>query len=246
MGQDNKYDFQAGTTLLVDKPLEWTSFDVVNKIRFALRKSLEVKKIKVGHAGTLDPLATGLLIICTGKSTKKIDSYQAQYKVYEGTFRLGATTPSFDAETETDQTFSLENLSPALINATVEKFVGDIEQTPPIYSAIKVDGQPLYKKARQGKAAEVKIKKRNVHIYSFEVDTSNFPDIDFRVKCSKGTYIRSLAHEFGQALNNGAYLTRLVRTHIGEHALANAWNLPELISHIQENYTAADNSKASQ
>jgi tRNA pseudouridine55 synthase len=210
MGQDNKYDFQAGTTLLVDKPLEWTSFDVVNKIRFALRKSLEVKK------------------------------------VYEGTFRLGATTPSFDAETEADQTFPLENLSPELVNATVEKFVGDIEQTPPIYSAIKVDGQPLYKKARQGKAAEVKIKKRNVHIYSFEVDTSNFPDIDFRVKCSKGTYIRSLAHEFGQALNNGAYLTRLVRTHIGEHALANAWNLPELISHIQENYTAADNSKASQ
>lgn len=240
MNQDSKYDFKAGTTLLVDKPLEWTSFDVVNKIRFALRKALGIKKIKVGHAGTLDPLATGLLIICTGKSTKKIDTYQAQYKVYEGTFQLGGTTPSFDAETAVDNTYPLDDITPEQVQATVAQFVGDIEQTPPIYSAIKVDGQPLYKKARQGKADEVKIKTRKVHIYEFEIDQDHFPAINFRVKCSKGTYIRSLAHEFGKALQNGAYLTRLVRTHIGEHSLENAWNLPDLIEHIQENYTPED------
>lgn len=234
MHNDTKYDFQAGATLLVDKPMGWTSFDVVNKIRFALRNKLNVKKIKVGHAGTLDPLATGLLIICTGKFTKKIDSYQAQYKVYEGTFLLGATTPSFDAETEPDQTFDTTELSIEKIEANVANFVGTIEQTPPIYSAIKVDGQPLYKKAREGKSDEVIIKKRQVTIDNFEIDVANFPSIDFKVQCSKGTYIRSLAHEFGESLENGAYLTRLVRTHIGEYTLADAWNLDELIAFIDE------------
>ena len=236
--QADKYDFKAGATLLVDKPLEWTSFDVVNKIRYALRKALGVKKIKVGHAGTLDPLATGLLIICTGKSTKKIDSYQAQYKVYEGTFRLGASTPSYDAETEVDEVFPLDNITPEIIKDNTKHFVGEVTQTPPIFSAIKVDGQPLYKKARKGNTEGVKIKKRIVNIFSFEILDIRLPDVYFRVKCSKGTYIRSLAHEFGQKLNNGAYLTRLIRTHMGEYALENAWNLDDLISHIKENYEA--------
>ncbi|WP_052598667.1 tRNA pseudouridine(55) synthase TruB [Aureispira sp. CCB-QB1] len=229
-----KYDFKEGATLLVDKPLEWTSFDVVNKIRYALKKALGVRKIKVGHAGTLDPLATGLLIICTGKFTKKIETYQSQYKVYDGSIRLGATTPSYDAETAVNEIFTLDNITPEMIANNVPHFVGEIEQIPPMFSAIKVDGQPLYKKARKGQ--EVKVKSRKVTIHDFKITNIRFPDLDFEVKCSKGTYIRSLAHDFGQKLDNGAYLTKLRRTQIGEHTLKDAWQLDDLITHIQENY----------
>ncbi len=230
-----KYNFKEGATLLVDKPLEWTSFDVVNKIRSALKKTLGIRKIKVGHAGTLDPLATGLLIICTGKFTKKIDSYQGLYKVYDGSFRLGATTPSYDAEMDIDQSFPIDHLNEKDIRDNVAHFVGEISQTPPLFSAIKVNGQPLYKTARKGE--KVQVKSRVVTIHDFQISNIRFPDVDFEVKCSKGTYIRSLVHEFGQKLENGAYLTQLRRTHIGEHSLENAWNLEELIQHIQENYS---------
>lgn len=234
MEPGQKYNFKEGAMLLVDKPLEWTSFDVVNKIRYALKKALNVRKIKVGHAGTLDPLATGLLIICTGKFTKKIETYQSQYKVYDGSIRLGATTPSYDAETAVNEIFSLENMTSEMIYDAVPHFVGEIDQIPPMFSAIKVDGQPLYKKARKGQ--EVRIKSRRVTIHDFKIANIRFPEVDFEVKCSKGTYIRSLAYDFGQKLDNGAYLTKLRRTHIGEHALENAWQLDDLITHIQENY----------
>lgn len=234
MEPDQKYNFKAGATLLVDKPMEWTSFDVVNKIRYALRKALNVRKIKVGHAGTLDPLATGLLIICTGKSTKKIETYQSQYKVYDGSFRLGATTPSYDAETEINEVFPVEQLTSDMIYDNVAHFIGEIDQVPPMFSAIKVDGQALYKKARKGEA--IKIKSRRVTIHDFKITNIRLPEVDFEVKCSKGTYIRSLAYDFGQKLDNGAYLTKLRRTQIGEHSLKDAWELDALIAHIQENY----------
>lgn len=234
MEPSQKYNFKEGATLLVDKPLEWTSFDVVNKIRYALKKALNVRKIKVGHAGTLDPLATGLLIICTGKFTKKIETYQSQYKVYDGSIRLGATTPSYDAETAVNEIFPLENITNEMIYDNVKHFVGEIEQIPPMFSAIKVDGQPLYKKARKGQ--EVKIKSRKVTIHDFKITNIRFPDVDFEVQCSKGTYIRSLAYDFGQKLDNGAYLTKLRRTQIGEHSLKDAWQLDDLIAHIQEDY----------
>lgn len=227
-----KYDFLAGATLLVNKPLEWTSFDVVNKIRFALRNKLGVKKIKVGHAGTLDPLATGLLIICTGKFTKKLDSYQGLGKTYTGTITLGATTPSFDAETEIDQTYPTEHIDKLLLNKTREQFIGDLQQLPPMYSAIKVDGQPLYKKARKGIMVEVK--PRPVSIYEFELTRIAMPEVDFTVSCSKGTYIRSLAYDFGKLAGSGGYLTKLCRTQIGTHLLSDAWELTDLIAHIEE------------
>lgn len=230
-----QYDFQAGAMLLIDKPLEWTSFDVVNKVRFALKKALGVRKIKVGHAGTLDPLATGLLIVCTGKFTKKIDSYQALYKVYDGHFQLGATTPSYDAETPIDQEFDTTGLTPETIRAALPQFIGEIEQVPPMFSAIKVDGQPLYKKAREGKTVRVKSRQVTIHDFNLPKIEDN-KQVEFEIKCSKGTYIRSLVHDFGKALDNGAYLTKLRRTHIGEHALEDAWNLEELIAHIKNNY----------
>lgn len=227
-----KYDFKAGATLLVNKPLDWTSFDVVNKIRWALRNKLQVKKIKVGHAGTLDPKATGLLIICTGKFTKKLESFQGLGKTYTGTLKLGATTPSYDSETEETAFFPTEHIDDLLLDKTREQFIGAIEQYPPMYSAIKVDGQPLYKMARKGKKIEVK--SRPVAIYEFEFTRVEMPAIDFRVACSKGTYIRSLAYDFGKLLGSGAYLTGLCRTQIGTYLLADAWELPDLIKHIEE------------
>lgn len=234
---EQRYNFQEGAMLLVDKPLEWTSFDVVNKIRYALRKALGVRKIKVGHAGTLDPLATGLLIICTGKMTKKIDSYQALYKVYDGVIKLGATTDSYDAETPESEQFSIDGITDTHLQQAAQGFVGEIQQVPPMFSAVKVDGQPLYKKARKGQ--KVAVKARTVTIHDFKLTNIELPSIDFEVSCSKGTYIRSLAHEFGQSLNNGAYLTKLRRTHIGEYALSDAWNLEALIEHIHT-YQAID------
>lgn len=226
-----KYDFKAGATLLVNKPLDWTSFDVVNKIRWALRNRLQIKKIKVGHAGTLDPKATGLLIICTGKFTKKLDTFQGMGKTYTGTIKLGATTPSFDVETEEDAIYPTEHINDLLLDKTREEFIGPLEQYPPMFSAIKVDGQPLYKLARQGKKIEVK--PRPVIIYDFEFRRVEMPEVDFEVSCSKGTYIRSLAYDFGKLLGSGGYLTKLCRTQIGTHQLADAWNLETLVDYIE-------------
>lgn len=216
-------EFKTGQVLLFDKPLNWTSFQLVNKVRWLIKKSCKIKKIKVGHAGTLDPLATGLLIICTGKFTKTIPELQGQIKEYTGTFTIGATTPSFDLETEINQRFPTDHITEELLQETAKKFIGEIEQTPPVFSALKKDGKRLYEYAREGK--EVEVKKRKVEISEFEIDTSNFPEVDFRVVCSKGTYIRSLANEFGQALNSGAHLSELRRTAIGEYSVENAMNI---------------------
>ncbi len=219
-----------GTCLLVDKPQGWTSFDVVNKIRSAIKHSLGLKNIKVGHAGTLDPMATGLLIICTSKWTKKLAEYQGLSKEYTGTITLGATTPSYDAETEPDGIFPTDHITEEQLEQARQGFIGQIEQMPPMFSAIKVDGQPLYKKARQG--IMVEIAPRPVTIYEFEMTKVELPTIDFRVKCSKGTYIRSLAFDLGKALNSGGYLSSLCRTRIGEFDLKDAWDLEALVAHI--------------
>jgi tRNA pseudouridine55 synthase len=217
----------SGMMLMVDKPIGWTSFDVVNKIRYAVRKTFHLKKFKVGHAGTLDPMASGLLIICTGAMTRQIDQYQAQTKVYQGTMLLGATTPTYDAESEINQTFPTDHLTRELLIGQARLMTGEIIQTPPAFSAIKKDGVPLYKLARAGK--EVEIPQRKVKIYAFDLDRIALPEVTFTVKCSKGTYIRSLVHEFGMALQSGAYLIALKRTAIGEHNLSNAWQLDDLI-----------------
>lgn len=209
-----------GVVLLLDKPLTWTSFDVVRKVKNTLRPP------KIGHAGTLDPLATGLLILCTGKKTKEIDQIQAQEKEYEGTFRLGQTTPSFDLETPVDSEQSCEHLTEADIQAAVATFLGKIEQIPPVFSAVKVDGKRAYELARQGQEAEIRAK--TIEIKAFELTRIALPEIDFRVVCSKGTYIRSLARDLGVALGCGAHLTRLVRTRIGEYKLQDAWTIDAL------------------
>lgn len=216
-------EFKTGQVLLFDKPLNWTSFQLVNKVRWLIKKSCKIKKIKVGHAGTLDPLATGLLIICTGKFTKTIPELQGQTKEYTGTFTLGATTPSFDMETEIDENFPTDHITEELLQKTSKKFIGEIQQTPPVFSALKKDGKRLYEYAREGK--EVEVKSRQVEISEFEIDSNNFPKIDFRVVCSKGTYIRSLAHEFGEALSTGAYLSELRRTAIGDYSVEKAMNI---------------------
>lgn len=210
-------ELKAGTVFLVDKPLEWTSFQVVNKLRWVIRKTHNIKKIKVGHAGTLDPLATGLLIICAGKKTKEIELYQGKEKEYTGTITLGATTPSFDLETEFDQVFSTDEITEQQINQAVELLTGEIEQYPPIFSAVKIDGKRAYEGARKGE--DVKVKPRRVTIAKFEVNTSEFPIIHFTIVCSKGTYIRSMASDFGKLLNNGAHLSALRRKRIGEFSL---------------------------
>ncbi|WP_339707281.1 tRNA pseudouridine(55) synthase TruB [uncultured Kriegella sp.] len=208
-----KEDFLNGQLLLIDKPLGWSSFQAVNKLKWVIRKKFGLKKIKIGHAGTLDPLATGLLLICTGKFTKKINELQGQEKEYTGTVTLGATTPSYDLETEVDQTFPIEHITEDQIRSAVTGFIGDIEQIPPIFSALKKDGKRLYEYAREGKTVE--IKKRAVTISEFEITRINLPEVQFRVVCSKGTYIRSLAHDLGLVLKSGGYLSELRRTKIG-------------------------------
>lgn len=223
-----KEQISEGQLLLIDKPLNWTSFDVVNKIRYTLRRAYGFKKLKVGHAGTLDPLATGLLLIAVGRKTKTIQELMGLDKVYTGTFRLGATTPSYDLETELDQEFSLEGISDAQIQACLPQFKGSIEQVPPVFSAIKQGGKKAYELAREGTAMELKA--RTVFIHEFAVDSTNFPDIDFRVHCSKGTYIRSLAHDFGKALNNGAHLTALRRETIGAYKIEDALSMEAFLA----------------
>lgn len=223
-------DFQSGQVLLIDKPLTWTSFQAVNKLRWEIRQAFNIKKIKVGHAGTLDPLATGLLIICTGKMTKQINTFQGQDKEYTGTFVLGSTTPSYDLESEIDQTFPTEHISEALIHNTTTQFTGEIDQYPPVFSALKKDGKRLYEYARAGEAIE--IASRKVTISVFEITKIEGLNIEFRVICSKGTYIRSLAHDFGKTLNSGAHLSVLRRTKIGDYDVKNGVSPEDFISSL--------------
>lgn len=214
-------EFLEGQIILVDKPLKWSSFQAVNKLKYALIRELGLpKKFKIGHAGTLDPLATGLLIICTGKFTKTITEIQGQPKEYTGTFKLGATTPSYDLETEIDATFSTKHITKDLIHNTISVFLGEIDQKPPVFSAIKKDGKRLYEHARAGEDIEIQARKTTIH--EFEITRIALPEIDFRVQCSKGTYIRSLAYDFGKALNSGAHLSALRRTKIGDYSVENA------------------------
>ncbi|QIH33189.1 tRNA pseudouridine(55) synthase TruB [Sphingobacterium sp. DR205] len=222
-----EFNFAEGEMLLIDKPLTWTSFDVVGKVR----NSLKPLKLKVGHAGTLDPLATGLLIVCTGKLTKKIDSYQAEDKEYTGTITLGGTTPSYDLETEIDETFPITHINEQMILDAAKSFVGDIQQFPPAHSAIKINGERVYEKARRGE--DVEIKSRQVRINSFEIEKIELPNIYFRISCSKGTYIRSLAYDFGKVLQSGSHLSSLRRTKSGDYRVENAWNLEQLIAEIK-------------
>lgn len=220
-------EFLEGKVLLIDKPLNWTSFQAVNKIRWHIKKRFNLKKIKVGHAGTLDPLATGLLIICCGKETKNIHTYQGQVKEYTGTITLGATTPSYDLETEVDKTYATDHITEEVLHKTTQQFIGDIQQKPPIFSAIKKDGKRLYELARKGETTE--IQSRTVSISKFDITNINQQKIDFRVVCSKGTYIRSLAHDFGKALNSGAHLSTLRRTKIGDFSVNNAFSVDDFI-----------------
>jgi tRNA pseudouridine55 synthase len=214
-------EYLNGQVLLIDKPLKWSSFQAVNKLKYLLINKVGLpKKFKIGHAGTLDPLATGLLLICTGKFTKSISELQGQAKEYTGTFYIGATTPSYDLETEIDQTFPTEHIDEALIHETVKQFLGEIDQKPPIFSAIKKDGVRLYEHARAGETVEIASRKTTIH--EFEITRIALPEIDFRVVCSKGTYIRSLAFDFGKAMNSGSHLTVLRRTKIGDYDVKNA------------------------
>ncbi|TNF72893.1 MAG: tRNA pseudouridine(55) synthase TruB [Bacteroidetes bacterium] len=206
--------------LLIDKPYEWSSFQALNSVKWTLKKAFSIKKIKVGHAGTLDPLATGLLLICTGKSTKKIPQLQGMEKEYTGTFRLGATTPSYDLETPVNETHPIDYLTEARLREAAGKFFGEILQKPPVFSAIKKDGKRLYEYAREGEVVEVPTRK--VLISEFELTRIALPEVDFRVRCSKGTYIRSLAHDFGRELGCGAHLSALKRTKTGPYNVNNA------------------------
>lgn len=209
-----------GQILLIDKPLHWSSFQAVNKLKYILKRNFDLpKKFKIGHAGTLDPLASGLLIVCTGKFTKRITEIQAQAKEYTGTITVGATTPSYDLETEIDFTFPTSHIDEALILETTKQFIGEIDQKPPVFSAIKKDGKRLYEHARAGEEVEIAFRKTTIH--EFEITRIELPEIDFRVNCSKGTYIRSLAFDFGKALNSGGHLTKLRRTKIGDYNVDN-------------------------
>ena len=208
-----------GDVLFFDKPYKCTSFDIVGKVRRIVQKQAG-HKVKVGHAGTLDPLATGLLIICVGKMTKQIDTLQGQEKEYTGTFRMGATTPSFDLEHPIDQEYPIEHITPEMAREVAQQFVGQIEQVPPIFSAIKLAGRRAYELAREG--SEAPIAAKQVTIHEFELTRIELPDIDFRVRCSKGTYIRSLARDFGAALGSGSHLTALRRTRIGDYSVEDA------------------------
>ncbi len=223
---------KEGQLFVIDKPLHWTSFQVVNKMRWLIRQHCGFKKIKVGHAGTLDPLATGVLLICAGKFTKRIQEFQGQEKEYTGTFTLGTTTPSYDLETEVDQHFPYAYLTEADLRATTQKFVGEIQQYPPVFSALKKDGKRLYEYARKGE--DVKIDPRKITISQFELTRIALPEVDFRVVCSKGTYIRSLAHDYGKALGSGAHLSALRRTRIGEYSVDKGLSIDEFIELLPE------------
>jgi tRNA pseudouridine55 synthase len=215
-----KEDFLEGQLILIDKPLNWSSFQAVNAVKWAIRKRFQLKKIKVGHAGTLDPLASGLLLICAGKFTKRIHEFQGMPKEYEGTITLGSSTPSYDLETEVDNVYTTDHITHELIHKTKALFLGKIAQKPPVFSALKKDGKRMYEYAREGK--ELEIKARFVEVLEFEILEINLPVLRFRIRCSKGTYIRSIAHDFGKALNSGGHLSSLRRTKIGDYNVNNA------------------------
>ncbi len=225
-------DFKAGEILLVDKPLNWTSFDVVNKLRWQLRKLYNQKKFKVGHAGTLDPLATGLLVICTGKATKQSMELMADDKTYTGTILFGKTTPSFDLETEFDGEYPTDHLTKEILEQTALTFLGEQLQTPPVFSAKKIDGKRAYESARKGEAVEMR--KSIINIASLNIDTTRFPEVDFEIKCTKGTYIRSFAADFGKKVNSGATLIALRRTQSGEFNIKDAKTVDDWIETIAQ------------
>ncbi|MGE5423753.1 MAG: tRNA pseudouridine(55) synthase TruB [Syntrophothermus sp.] len=225
-------NFEQGEILLVDKPYQWTSFDVVNLARNYIRKQLGLKKLKIGHAGTLDPLASGLLILCTGRFTKRIEEFKEYDKEYTGTFTLGATTASFDLEHEVDQHFPWEHVTEEEVKQVFERFTGTFDQLPPVYSAIQVAGKRAYDYARKGE--DFVMPPKTVTITAFEAINIHLPQIDFRVSCSKGTYIRSLARDIGEALGSGAHLTALTRTRIGPYHLRDAYSVEDLKKMIME------------
>ena len=225
--------FKEGKLLLIDKPLKWSSFQVVNKLRWEIKKTFDIKKIKVGHAGTLDPLATGLLLVCTGKMTKQIQELQDQKKVYYGTMTLGSTTPSYDLETDINQKFSTDHICENILRETTKQFIGEIDQYPPLYSAIKKDGKRLYEYARLGQ--DIDIEPRKIFIESFNITNFQNQKVDFEVQCGKGTYIRSLANDFGKALNSGAHLSSLRRTKIGDFSINDAIEINEFVESLKKN-----------
>lgn len=225
-------DLNEGALFLIDKPLSWTSFDVVNKLRFKIKHTLGIKKIKVGHAGTLDPLATGLLLVCCGKATKSIHQLQDMDKSYSGTIYLGASTPTYDAESTPDHLFSTAHIHEALIDATVKQFTGELMQVPPLYSAIKVDGKKGYQLARRG--SDIQLDARKVVIHSFKILSVSLPEVQFLVSCSKGTYIRSLAHDFGKAMGSGGYLSSLRRESIDSFNVSDALSIEDAVHFIGE------------
>ena len=221
------FDFQKGEILVFDKPLDWTSFDLVHKVRYIICKHLKIKKLKVGHAGTLDPKATGILVLCTDKATSKIDSLQADEKEYVATLKFGATTPSYDLESAEDRQFDTSNLTKDHLVEVLKQFIGTISQIPPGYSAVKIDGKRAYEYARKG--IEVEIKPKILEVKEIEVLSFSIPEVKLRIVCGKGTYIRALARDIGEALNNGAYLTGLRRTRVGDYDLNQAINLAEFL-----------------
>ena len=225
-------NIKEGEVFFVDKPLHWTSFNVVNKVRWKIQKTMKEKHIKVGHAGTLDPLATGVIILCTGKATRRIEEFQYQTKEYVATLELGATTPCFDKELPIDATYRTEHISLELVNKVIPTFTGEIWQTPPVYSAVKVDGKRAYDYAREGK--EVELKPKLLVIDEIEVLGFELPFLTLRIVCSKGTYIRALARDIGTALNSGAHLAALQRTRIGEVTLDKCRDVQDLILHIEQ------------
>jgi len=225
--------FLSGETILINKPLNWTSFDVVNKIRHSLRNKLGIKNIKVGHAGTLDPLATGLIIICTGKSTKQISNYMNMPKEYETTFRFGSTTPSYDAESEINETFPFKHITKPLLEEVIQsKFLGKIKQTPPMFSAKKIDGKRAYQFARKG--IEKKMLSKEIEIMDFKIISFDLPDIIFSIHCSSGTYIRALARDLGKDLKSGAYILKLKRTKISNFLLADSLEITTFVNFLQQ------------
>jgi len=233
MGEEpKKFDFIKGEVLLFDKALDWTSFDLVQKVRNNLCRAMKIKKLKVGHAGTLDPKATGLMILCTGKATKQIEMHQAGEKEYVASLKLGATTPSFDLETEEDVQFETTHINQTLVETALQQFIGDIEQVPPVFSAVKVDGKRAYTHARKGE--DVKMKSRLINIRELELLGFSQDRIDIRVVCSKGTYIRALARDIGQALDSGAYLTGLRRTRIGDFKVEDALSVNDFLENIDK------------
>lgn len=234
-------DFIKGEVLYVNKPLHWTSFNLVNKLRWKLQKTLKMKHLKVGHAGTLDPLATGVMILCTGKGTRLIESFQYQTKEYVATLELGATTPSFDLELEVDATYPTAHITRELVDEVISRFTGEIWQVPPVYSAVKVDGKRAYDYAREGQ--KVELKPKLLVIDEIEVLDFALPLLKIRVVCSKGTYIRALARDIGQALGSGAHLTALERTRIGEVKLADCWEIDALVDHVEKEILSAQASE---